>query len=404
MKRFSSVFVFAGSLFLMVGLWSACEGADSSDDGGSIFEDGNDGGVNNGDCDHSGFTGDSASAEMLIPGHFQFQAIQTRDDGKVDRVGVRLRHGGAFTGAQGNGIHDVGGSTFGACDNCLTLSTGCETDSEECETVYFATEGSIEITNWDASRFEFTVVDALLKEVNINNPVAVMPIEGGETYCLAGESLGVDTNADLAPIVPESSCVEAGTGPYLGHNVANFSLTNCLGETFSLHDRCGQSNALWIMATTGWCTACSTILHVFASEIGGDINRQNISAAYPGLDMLVVLGENVEGVEPDEAFCLGYAESHDLDPTMLVMDFVVDGIRIDMIDPIDETHSFESLATTWLHINPYFTEEANGAVISSYPWNALLRGTNMEYYWSDNVGFGIFSSMRESLLEEGGGS
>ena len=30
-------------------------------------------------------------------------------------------------------------------------------------------------------------------------------------------------------------------------------LTNCLGEEVSLHARCGQTKALWMIATAGWC-------------------------------------------------------------------------------------------------------------------------------------------------------
>ena len=244
---------------------------------------------------HTGLDGTEVTYEVstLVPGHFMLKAEQAREDGKVDRLTLGLRHGGVFRGIQGPGTYDIGGGTYNGCSNCLTFWSQCDAGSEDCEQVFFATEGEVEITQWDASEIAFTVNTATLEEVNINNPIAVMPISDGEKKCMAGETFRTTTGEANAPIVTQTECVEDGNGSYLGNNVANFSLTNCLGETVSLHDRCGKSGALWIMATTGWCVACGAILNNFATTVGGFTNRDNMATHTPGLDLLVMLGGNV---------------------------------------------------------------------------------------------------------------
>jgi hypothetical protein len=340
----------------------------------------------------------SLSVSTEVPGYFMFKAEMDRSDGKVDRLTLGLRHGGAYEGINGSGTYDVGGSSFDDCSTCLTFWSECEAGSDDCEKVYFATEGEIEVHQWDAVQLDVTINSALMEEVNFNNPIAIRPKSDGDNFCIETEQFTTNTGTGNAPIVTQENCVTEGTGAYLGHNIANFSLTNCLGETFSLHDRCGQSKALWIMSTTGWCTACAAVLGSFANEIGGYIDREKITAAVPGLDMLVVLSENVEGGEPTLEFCMDYATSHDIDPAMVVMDYSPEYVRVDMIAPLGETHGFKAMATTWTHINPYFTEEETGALMSSYPWYAYLRGSNMEYFWSDNIEVSGRTHAKETLL------
>jgi len=338
------------------------------------------------------------SVSTSVPGHFMLEAEKETDDGKVDRLTLGLRHGGVFGGIQGPGTYDIGGSTFNGCDSCLSFWSQCDAGTDDCEKVFFATEAEIEITQWDATQIAFTVNSAFLEEVNINNPIAVMPRSDGEKRCMENESFAAPTGEENDPIITEPECVEEGNGSFLGNNVANFSLPNCLGEMVSLHDRCGESEALWIMATTGWCVICGVILNGFAESVGGFTNRENMATATPGLDLLVVLGENVQGDEPSFEFCEAYAADHNLDPAMVLIDYKEEGTRIDMIEPIGETHFFRSLATTYENINPYYTEEANGGLTQSYPWDVVLRGTNMEYYWSDHVGESSQSAVQEKLI------
>ena len=186
----------------------------------------------------------------------------------------------------------------------------------------------------------------------------------------------------------------------MGYNVANLSLQNCLGETVKLHDQCGQRKAIWIMGTTGWCTACSIHLKAMASEHGGVLTRDKINQVTPGLDLLVVLSQNADHGEPTQAYCEAYAASHSLDPAMILLDYNPEGAQIPVKEPLGETHTYRSMATTWSFINPYVVEEESGGVLSSFPWNALLRGSNMEYFWSDYCGAGSLEHAQDLLLAE----
>ena len=60
----------------------------------------------------------------------------------------------------------------------------------------------------------------------------------------------------------QASCVASGTGVYEGDNVADLTLTNCLGEPVSLHATCGQSKAHWLIGTAGWCTGALSRKHL----------------------------------------------------------------------------------------------------------------------------------------------
>ena len=181
---------------------------------------------------------------------------------------------------------------------------------------------------------------------------------------------------------------------------ANFSLTNCLGETVSLHDRCGKSGALgsWPPRDGVWLVGPFGVN--FATTVGGFTNRDNMATHTPGLDLLVMLGEDVDGNEPTLDFCQAYAEDHSIDPAMVLIDYLAEGTRIDMIEPLGETHFFRSLATTYSNINPYYTEEPNGGLTQSYPWDVILRGSNMEYYWSDHVGVSSKTTVQEDLIAQ----
>jgi len=337
---------------------------------------------------------------MFPPGLFRYEATRPGSNGLVDRLTVHLRHGGVYKGPNGPGSWPLGSGTFEKCDTCIVLSIGCDTRGD-CEEVYFGTEGTLQIIEWSADSFTYEFESVILREVNVHNTVAIMPVLMGKTWCLHADGDTVTTTPDTAPITPSPGCLTEGTGPFVGHNVADFSLPNCLGEQVSLHSTCGESNALWITGTTGWCNPCSAKLKELAKEHGGYLSREIVASQTPGLDMWVILSQNHLKQAPDPAFCMDYAEEHHMDPAMILMDHNPAGIPVPMIEPEGESHVYESMATTWSHINPYLSKDLSaGGVRNIYPWNALLRGDNMEYHWSDNVGTSSLTAAKKELLTE----
>ncbi len=78
-----------------------------------------------------------------------------------------------------------------------------------------------------------------------------------------------------------------------------------------------------------------------------------------GLDYFVVLGEDGQGVKPTEAYCTAYAEQNNIDPAKMLID--------------------ESWQITFANID---TGQAGGIGL---PWDAVVNGDGMIYYWNDTL-------------------
>lgn len=345
-----------------------------------------------GDFDHAGFEDAVWSVVPHIPGNLRLRG--DREQG--EHLTLNLRHGGPFAGAWGPGTYDLSGQSYDDCDNCVRVSSECSEGT--CDAVYFISEGTLSITRWDAEQLTATLEDAVLVEVNIHNSIAVVPVVDGKRWCLDGLLIDIPLTEADAPIAQSTECVEEGTGSFVGHNVANLTLNNCNGDAVSLHDSCGVALSMWLVGTTGWCTSCGTILRSMAKARGGLLSRESVAEKTPGLDMLIVLSEDPDGDPPTPAYCLEYATSHDVDPAMVLLDHDTAGAVVSLVDPPGEPWTFEGLAQTWSHINPYLGLEPEGGVVTVFPWNALLDGSNMSYYWSDSLDRGTFYSASSDLL------
>ena len=98
--------------------------------------------------------------------------------------------------------------------------------------------------------------------------------------------------------------------------------------------------------------------------------------------MWVVLSEDGAGNNPSMAACKQYANQHGIDPAMLLIDYNVAGVDIPLVDPPGYAVKLNGLGTTYSYINPYLKAQGN-SVSMGVPWNAVLKGASMEYYWSD---------------------
>lgn len=320
----------------------------------------------------------------------------------VTGLAIELYSSGNYTGATTTGSYDLAGHDYASCSNCVVIRADCAGGT--CAKTFFADEGSLVITEWGGpgGSFKAQLVGVKAKEVVINpQTFASTPVVGGQTWCLDG--LTVEAGIKSIPISDRTQpeCVANGTGVYVNDNVGNFMLYNCNGDRVKLHDDCGstEKKALWIVATAGWCTACSQFLAEMVSNHGGSLSRAKVAQQTPGLDMLIVLGENAQGAKPSQAYCKTYAEQKKLDPAMVVIDWSDAGVPIPLIDPEGYAIETNSLATVWSKINPYLVEEG-GSVTSAYPWWALLRPYNMQYIWSDYVGTSSFEQALGTLLAE----
>ena len=94
-----------------------------------------------------------------------------------------------------------------------------------------------------------------------------------------------------------------------------------------------------------------------------------------------------------------YAASHDIDPAKLLIDWEATEAQILISNDQQYVIPVQPMANTWSVINPYF-QVINGSVSSFMPWEAVLRGTNMEYVWSAYYADAYASTYVDQLLAE----
>ena len=333
--------------------------------------------------------------------HWIFQAYKSEQP-PVDLISIEITP--SMGGPSAPGTFDLSGgasANLGQTGLLVAVALGCA--DQGCSKVFLADEGTLTLTQLEpGGGFAGSMEGVVLREVTISEEGVASPTGNEEAWCLHGYTFSEAFQPP--PEIPEGGpaepqCVAGGTGPYLGDNVSNITLKNCLGEEVRLHDTCGQSKAMWLIATAGWCTACEEMIAGLANQHGGFLSRAKVAEVNPGLDMLVVLGENQNGGFPIPSYCQQYAQFNKLDPAMVIVDYSTAGANIPLVDPAGMAVTVNGLATTWSAINPYLVG-VNGQVQSGYPWNAILRGSNMEYVWSDYTGSGDINSILNMLLSE----
>jgi|GEM_PF-795859 len=341
---------------------------------------------NNGDCTYNTFYEAEKQFGSPQQGLTLYQATTSGTE-PYDLFTIEF-YGGQFGGATQAGSYPLDGINYADCGNCVLIRKNCS-QASGCEKTFYADEGTLVVEEWEAGgNFKGYLDGVVAYEVTIDSTTYQSTrVPNGENWCLDGQqfSTTVPDGNPTNTVETEATCVEAGNGNLVGANVTNASYTNCLGETVNLHDNAcgGTTQALWIMATAGWCTACESVLSQLASQHGGSLSREIVGQQTPGLDMLIVLGENQNGAAPNADYCSAYAAKNNLDPAMVVIDNNPAGVQIPLIQPAGYAVEANGLATTWTTINPYLVADGNGSVQTGYPWMAVLRGSNMEYVWSD---------------------
>jgi len=162
----------------------------------------------------------------------------------------------AYAAAGGTllGTHELGGDEAkDDCTFCLRAGTYC--NDKGCGQDYVASEGTLEISSAGEPG---TPLVAVLNDVKFTQ-VYLHQVKDDGSYKVAGQSAKVWCLGDFPismsipePTQPVNDCVTEGTGVLLGDNIADYTLTNCLGEEVTLHSRCGRTKAVWVVAVAGW--------------------------------------------------------------------------------------------------------------------------------------------------------
>jgi len=227
---------------------------------------------------------------------------------------------------------------------------GCPAPDKDCAHYYYASEGTLDIKklNGASGPFEAVFHNAKLKEVTIDSSTGKMSfVNGGRTWCLDGHTV----KADTVEMVPKATCVANGTGRDFNDNIGDFTLTNCLGDTVTLHSLCGGPKVMWMTVAAEWCPHCHDNLPIFWKYYMAHKDKVNY---------WIYIAEGEYGKDPTMANCKAYAQDRGIDPSHM---FLGD-------------HN-------WSSIIPYLNPETSQI---GYPFSILMRGKNMEYVWSSAYG------------------
>jgi hypothetical protein len=328
-------------------------------------------GNNGGDCDKNGFTALSQQLDDKGGGNFVFYAVNGETE-PYDLLAIEnyVDFDGAISGP---GIYTIADVNYADCGLCVTARTGC-TQGGGCQKTFYAKSGMVQVTSVGDGAFAATLTNLKLREVTLDTTTyASADVPGGQDWCIgrfeASGEAAVNACIDTE-FVADSSCVSAGNGTRIHHNIGDFSLTKCNGDTVQLHDACDSDvKAIWLMATAGWCGACEAALPGVVDAV----------EAYAGkVKLFVVLGEDQFSGEPSQTYCESYAESHGLDESQLVIDH-------------NGTYGFVNLFS---HVDICSSGDSFGL-----PWTGLLDARNMEYvYSSESHGYDALSTTVSALV------
>ncbi len=372
MRRISFLFAIACAVAC---LFSACGDADESpakkvstpsdntEATGDVDENADSGET----CERSGFANGTETRAQAAQGGWMFEVSTS---GLTEFMNVS-----SFVDWQGPstpGTYELSGINYKDCGLCLLAGTGCSEGT--CEKMFYAEKGTVEISSVgteNGATISGVLKNVVFEEVTIGDDYTSTKVENGTQWCFNDYSfseVAIDPNA---PKVVESfgstadSCVSGGNGTGIGNNINNLQLTNCNGEMVNLHDGCGVSKAVWFVHTAGWCGACEQWLPL--------VNQLYQQEAESGLDVYYILGEDGSSSAPTAEYCTQYAQDKGLDPARVLIDNGANG--------------------PW----GTFAQSVNMYDAAYIPWNAVLRGSNMEYVWADNVSDGTITDLKKAL-------
>ena len=201
------------------------------------------------DCDEEGFTEVTNSADMdfLPDGGFSlvYQSLNA-ESAPFDVIVLDINT--SVGGPTGPGVYDAAYTDFDS--HGIFLYILAQASGGNYEKLFVPTEGKINVTSLTTEMggtFTATADAVLLREATYNqttNGVDFVP--HGDTWCFDGLVM----DAPIAQTMPD--CVADGTGQMLGDNIADFQLQNCNGDWVNLHEKCANTEALWLVATAGW--------------------------------------------------------------------------------------------------------------------------------------------------------
>ncbi|PIE15710.1 MAG: hypothetical protein CSA66_08140, partial [Proteobacteria bacterium] len=326
-------------------------------------------------CDFYGFVSTNQAAFARYGGGLtkvRFTASNVVVQPPFDKIVIELIHDQLFADgeAAGPATFDLAGTE--APGGPLFMRGYAWCNDYDCASTYVVQHGALELERVGAPGEPLAgyLRDVRLRQVRIDGDTgAVISFDKGKVWCVG--DYRVET--EVPPLSSaQGSCVEDGTGDKIGDNIRNFTLQNCHGDYVDLHERCGKHEAVWIVASAGWCGACESFVPLAVAR--------HDELADQGLELMVVIGENAASGQPSLEYCKDYALAKGLDPATTYVDH--DGTR------------------SWPAVFGAIDTYSGGSI--GLPWNAVLDGRSMEYVWSSNAGSGDLYGAQDALLARSG--
>ena len=140
-------------------------------------------------CDYDGFN--AVLARATFEAEYDFASVEglSGELQPYDILSLEF-YGGDFGGPSGPGSFPIGSDNYADCGLCVLVYQGFE--GNNIETYFYATEGGVEISTWDAEagKISASLTNAKLVEVTINSDTYVStPVSGGETWCISSITL-----------------------------------------------------------------------------------------------------------------------------------------------------------------------------------------------------------------------
>lgn len=376
----------------------------SGNSGDTNTPSGNTGGGNSG-SDNAGNNGNTSSGTGSIdniagscePTPFSFsdvggfssanyQVVKTfatsQSGGNTDYILVESYQDPQYGGPTAPGTYELSGSNYADCGLCVLVYKSCvqNGDQMQCEKYFFAEEGTVQINaiGGAGSAFDVELLNMNLVEVTIDESYTSVPVAGGESWCAhgynwttvledsdtdssggTGGSTGGSTGSTNNPgTVGECTAPANGTGTGMGDQIGDFTLTDCNGQTVSLHDSCGQSRIMWLIGTATWCSYCPQQV-AEAVQTQAQVGAENLA--------FYVIADDVY----DVTACQQYAQQEGVDRSQML--FSPQGATSTLLNRVS-------------------------GIGSGFPMNAILNGSSMELlYAGDGYAEGLGDQIANSL-------
>jgi hypothetical protein len=299
-------------------------------------------------CGTTGFAPtniEATSQESEVSVRIRYRGTTKQEVAPFERMTLEIVRDDSVQGPTAAGLYDLKEASGPNCGLCISMEQDCEGSS--CTRLFHPIAGQVYLSSvGEDGRISGTLTGAQFREAYVDPQTGeAYDLPHGETWCMPEFSFDQALNKNVI----KGTCVAEGTGKALGEKIANYTLTNCLGEEVTLHDQCGITQAIWMIATAAWCGSCESYVKSVMDYWNQHKNR--------GLQVRFLFGEDNNGSQPTTQQCVAWAEGHGVDPSMVYIDHDGSG----------------PWRTTWSHIENY----AQGSI--ALPWEGILKGADMEY-------------------------